>query len=266
LRAKASAPAHCRMFYRFARRRAAEIRPTAPAPKAQNMPLELPPGAAEHEILPVAVPWPLHVPPSHAEEPVVVTVAVMCAVRTLFSATMQPCTSEVLTYWPLQTMAPVCWHCVVQSLASSVLQVWMLLSWHWAWQFKFAVAVHDPVQSAVHLVAQTAVVGTATHCVVQWSSQHAPQDAWQSADADAETDPSTTEDDALAVHDALQPPLQRVWQSVEQSKVGGLVAQLVAQSVEQVATQVTSADVVHCALQLCSSLAAHACSQLAGAH
>lgn len=41
------------------------------------------------------------------------------------------------------------------------------------------VAVHDPVQPAVHLVAQVAVVGTATHCVVQWSSQHAPQDAWQ---------------------------------------------------------------------------------------
>jgi hypothetical protein len=255
------------MIYRFARRRAPAIRPRAPAPKAQNIPPPaLPPGAAEHFTLAVAVPCPLHIPPSHDDEPVVVTVAEMCAVRTLFRATMHPCTSEVLTYWPLQTMAPVSWHWVVQSLESSVLQVWMLLSWHVAWQFKFAVAVHEPVQSAVHLVAQAAVVGTATHCVVQWSSQHAPQDAWQSADADAEAPPSATEDDALAVHDALQLPSQRVWQSVEQSNVGGLVAQLVAQSAEQVATQVASADVVHCPLQLCSSLAAQACSQLAGAH
>lgn len=86
------------------------------------------------------------------------------------------------------------------------------------------------MQLALHLVAQVAVVGTATHCVVQWSSQHAPQDAWQSTDEDADTDPSAADDDELDVHDALQPASQRVWQSVVQSNVGGLVAQLVEQS------------------------------------
>jgi hypothetical protein len=86
------------------------------------------------------------------------------------------------------------------------------------------------VQLALHLVAQVAVVGTATHCVVQWSSQHAPQDAWQSTAADADTDPSRAADDEVDVHDALQPASQRVWQSVVQSNVGGLVAQLVEQS------------------------------------
>ena len=126
--------------------------------------------------------------------------------------------------------------------------------------------MHDPVQSAVHLVAQVAVVETATHCVVQWSSQHAPQDAWQSVDDDADTAPSSVADDEVDVHDALQPASQRVLQSVVQSNAGGLVAQVVAQSVWQVETQVASADVVHCELQVCSSFAAHACSQLAGAH
>jgi hypothetical protein len=91
--------------------------------------------------------------------------------------------------------------------------------------------VHDPVQSALHLIAQVAVVGTATHCVVQWSSQHAPQDAWQSAADDEETDPSgAADDDEFDVHDALQPASQRVWQSVVQSNMGGLVAQLVVHS------------------------------------
>jgi hypothetical protein len=87
------------------------------------------------------------------------------------------------------------------------------------------------VQLALHLVAHVAVVGTATHCVVQWSSQHAPQDAWQSLDDDAEADPSGAEDDdEVDMHEALQPASQRVWQSVVQSNEGGLVAQLVEQS------------------------------------
>jgi hypothetical protein len=77
-------------------------------------------------------------------------------------------------------------------------------------------------------VAQVAVVGTATHCVVQWSSQHAPQDAWQSADDDGGRAASGPADDD--VQDALQPASQRVWQSVVQSNMGGLVAQLVVQS------------------------------------
>ena len=40
----------------------------------------------------------------------------------------------------------------------------------------FAWAVHDPVQSALHLVVQVAVVETGTHVVVQWSSQQAPHE------------------------------------------------------------------------------------------
>jgi hypothetical protein len=81
------------------------------------------------------------------------------------------------------------------------------------------------------LVVQVAVVGTATHCVEQWSSQQALQDAVQSADADEETDPSgAVVDDESDAHDALQPPSHRVWQSVVQSNVGGLFAQLVEQA------------------------------------
>jgi hypothetical protein len=57
-----------------------------------------------------------------------------------------------------------------------------------------------------------------------------------------------------------------VLQSVVQSNLGGLVAQLVVQSELQVDTQVASAEVVHCELHVCSSFAAHACSQLAGSH
>jgi hypothetical protein len=52
-----------------------------------------------------------------------VAVAVICAVRTVFRAVTHCCTLEVLTYWPLQTMAPVAWHWVVQSVESSDLQV-----------------------------------------------------------------------------------------------------------------------------------------------
>jgi hypothetical protein len=55
----------------------------------------------------------------------------------------------------------------VQSFASAALQVVRLVSWHCSWQVAFACAVQDPVQSALHLVAQVAVVGTAMHCVEQ---------------------------------------------------------------------------------------------------
>jgi hypothetical protein len=55
-------------------------------------------------------------------------------------------------------------------------------------------------------------------------------------------------------------------QSVVQSNVGGLVEQLVMQSDPQLVTQVASADVVHWELHCCSSLTAHASSQLSGAH
>jgi hypothetical protein len=55
----------------------------------------------------------------------------------------------------------------VQSFASWALHVVKLLSWHCSWQVAFAWAVQEPVQSALHLVAHVAVVGTETHCVVQ---------------------------------------------------------------------------------------------------
>jgi len=86
--------------------------PRAPAPRVQNRLFDSPPGAAVHDTFPVVDSCPLHVAPSHADEPVVVVVALICT------------TLDALTYWPLQTTAPVPWHCVVQSLASSDLHVW----------------------------------------------------------------------------------------------------------------------------------------------
>jgi hypothetical protein len=130
--------------------------------------------------------------------------------------------------------------------------------------------VHEPVQSALHLVVQSAVVGTETHFVVQWSSQQAPHEASQSVDDDDEEDdaePSESEDDdEVELHDELQPELQRELQSVVQSTEGGLAVHLVEQSDSQDDVQVASAVALHWALQDCSSFAAHAFSQLAGAH
>ena len=102
---------------------------------------------------------------------------------------------------------PVVMHCVVHVFASSVRHSSKLLSWQVCWHVVLAIAVQEPVQSALHLSVQAAVVETETHDVVQWSSQQAPHDAWQSADADAETDPSVEDDEeALAAHDRVQPP------------------------------------------------------------
>jgi len=98
--------------------------PRAPAPRVQNRLFDSPPGAAVHDTFPVVDSCPLHVAPSHADEPVVVVVALICTVRTPFSAATHCSTLDALTYWPLQTTAPVPWHCVVQSLASSDLHVW----------------------------------------------------------------------------------------------------------------------------------------------
>jgi hypothetical protein len=101
---------------------------------------------------------------------------------------------------------PVVMHCVVHVFASSVRHCSKLLSWHVCWHIVSAMAVQEPVQSALHLSVQAAVVETETHCVVQWSSQQAPHDEWQSAAADAETDPSVEDDEeALAEHDTMQP-------------------------------------------------------------
>jgi hypothetical protein len=134
----------------------------------------------------------------------------------------------------------------------------------------FAVAVHEPVQSALHLVVQSAVVGTETHVVLQWSSQQAPHDASQSVDDDADdvdpSGPDDEEEDEVDVQDALHPELQRESQSVVQSSDGGLVEQLVVQLDSQLETQLASADVEHCESHCCSSCAAQAFSQLCGAH
>ena len=68
----------------------------------------------------------------------------------------------------MQKIAPIdSWHWVVHWLARSDRHWAKLLSWHCSWHVVFAVAVHDPVQSALHFVVQSAVVGTETHWVVQ---------------------------------------------------------------------------------------------------
>ena len=131
----------------------------------------------------------------------------------------------------------------------------------------FAVAVHEPVQSALHFVVQSAVVETGVHCVVQWSSQQALHEASQSVDDDDDTDPSDeVDDEELDVQDELQLAWQRELQSVVQSKVGGLFEQVDEHEDWQLDTHIASADVVHCPSHCCSSCAAHASSQLAGAH
>jgi hypothetical protein len=61
------------------------------------------------------------------------------------------------------------------------------------------------------------------------------------------------EDDADAVHDALQPDWQLELQSVVQSNVGGLVAHVVEQLDSHVDVHAASADAVHCASHVCSS-------------
>jgi len=125
-------------------------------------------------------------------------------------------------------------HWVVQVLASCVRQVSKLLSWHCSWQLAFALPVHSPEQSALHFVVQSAVVGTETQVVVQWSSQQALHEAWQSAEADAEavdpSGPDEDEDDELALHEVVQLEPQRELQSVVQSIAGGLAVHLVEQS------------------------------------
>jgi hypothetical protein len=73
-------------------------------------------------------------------------------------------------------------------------------------------------------------------------------------------------DDADAEHDTLHPDSQRWLQSVVQLNWAGLVAQLLVHIVPQLDVQSAAADSVHCALQVCSSLAAHDLIQLVGAH
>jgi hypothetical protein len=121
----------------------------------------------------------------------------------------------------------------------------------------FAVAVHEPVQSALHFVVQSSVVGIDTHCVLQWSSQHALHDAWQSVDED--------DDEEEDVQDELHPDSQRDVQSVVQSRAGGLVEQLVEQLDWQLETQLASADAEHFESHCFSSFAAHASSHAAEA-
>ena len=131
--------------------------------------------------------------------------------------------------------------------------------------------MHEPVQSALHCVAQLSVVETDTHVVSQWSSQQALQDAWQSVDDDAVTSEASSAEASeevvvVVVHDALHPAPQREVQSVVQSKVGGLTEHFVVQSVLQLDVQVASAEAVQVVSHCCSSLAAQAVSQFDGTH
>jgi hypothetical protein len=122
------------------------------------------------------------------------------------------------------------------------------------------------VQSALHLVVQVAVVGTSVHCVVQWSLQHALHEAWQSVE-DVAVEPSGPDDDEPEeVQDALQPDSQRELQSVVQSNCGGLWEHIDEQLDWQLDVHVASAEALHWLLHCCSSFAAHACSQVSGAH
>ena len=123
------------------------------------------------------------------------------------------------------------------------------------------------MQSALHLVVQSAVVETATHWVLQWSSQHALHDAWQSVEDDSDWPPSDEVDiEEVDVHDELQLELHRELQSVVQSNDGGLEAHVVEQLDWQLDAQLASAIELHWLLHCCSSCAAHALSQVAGAH
>jgi hypothetical protein len=70
----------------------------------------------------------------------------------------------------------------------------------------------------------------------------------------------------VVVQDALHPAPQRELQSVVQLNIGGLVEHVVVQSELQFDVQVASAEAVHVLLHCCSSLAAHAVSQLCGTH
>jgi hypothetical protein len=154
----------------------------------------------------------------------------------------------------------------MQVLAAWLRHVAKLLSWHCSWQVVFAVAVHEPPQAAVHFVLQSAVVETATHCVLQWSLQQALHEAWQSVDDSDEDDPPSVDDEDIDEHEAVQLDEQVDSQLVVQSNVGGLEAQLVAQLLWQLDVQLLSAIALHWLSHVCSSWAAHAVSQLAGAH
>ena len=163
--------------------------------------------------------------------------------------------------------------------------------------------MHDPLQSALHLVVQLAVVGTLTHWVVHVSVQHAPHEAVHSAIdedvdvvvvvLDASDDPEETvasasrppssvrlasdssvtldvvvvvvdEDDAE--HEALHPDSHRWLQSVVQSNMAGLVEHEVVHIELQLDVQSDAADAAHCELQDCSSCAAHDLIHVLGAH
>jgi hypothetical protein len=164
-----------------------------------------------------------------------------------------------------------------------------------------AVAVHDPLQSALHLVVQLAVVGTLTHWVVHLSLQHAPHEAVHSAIDEAddvvvvvldasgdpaatvasasrppssvapESDSSVPPDEVVVVvddeeHEALHPDSHRSLQSVVQSNIAGLVEHELVHIELQLDVQSEAADSVHCESQDCSSCAAHALMHTVGAH
>jgi hypothetical protein len=67
-------------------------------------------------------------------------------------------------------------------------------------------------------------------------------------------------------HDPWHVPEQSASHEPSQSKLPGFALQLAMQVPLQLAVQFTSADAVHCPLQLASSCAAHAAWKLTGMH
>ncbi len=114
--------------------------------------------------------------------------------------------------------------------------------------------MQSAAQLVLHVVVQSSVAGMVTHCVSQWSLQHAPHDAWQSV--------MSADDEQLALHPAEQRPLQSVLHVVEP----GLAVHVVVQSLRQLDVHVASALRLHWLSHCCSSFAAQHASKLVGVH
>jgi hypothetical protein len=121
-------------------------------------------------------------------------------------------------------------------------------------QLKFACAVHEPLQLAVHPAVQVAVGGVP----LQLAWQRAPQLAWHDA----------VHSDML-LSDAHW-PVQLPWQSAEQepsqSNMPGWAMQLAMHPPEQLASQFALTMPVHPPVQFASRSAEHWSWKLGGVH
>src|SRR5689334_8331863 len=84
------------------------------------------------------------------------------------------------TYWPSQKSAPFgVSHCAVHPPCRSTSQ----LPWQLTWQSRFACAVHEPLQHALHFASQVALGGVPSHFAL-----HSPLHvAWHEALHEAES-------------------------------------------------------------------------------